>query len=152
MSQCVTKCTVCGESGHSLIHCLNLCALCNGDSRKCGCQEPPTKKKKGHKEESRQASAKCHQQQPQLSIHRPLRLSRAQNNGWSTDHVRSRWQFVWTKFRFAGHFDRSHAWLKWQQWCTNLLRIFLDGSKLSFDFSWENFIAKFTKKTHIYKL
>ena len=23
---------------------------------------------------------------------------------------------------------------------------FLDGSKLSFDFSWENFIAKFTKK------
>lgn len=29
---------------------------------------------------------------------------------------------------------------------------FLDGSKLSFDFSWENYIAMFTKKTHIYEL
>ncbi|KAL9976819.1 hypothetical protein ACROYT_G014154 [Oculina patagonica] len=39
MSQRVTKCTVCGESGHSLIHCLNVCTSCNGDSRKCNCQE-----------------------------------------------------------------------------------------------------------------
>lgn len=34
---------------------------------------------------------------------------RAQNNGWSLDNVRSRWQFVWAKFRFGGHFDRPRT-------------------------------------------
>ena len=54
MSQRVTKCTVCGQAGHTRIHCLVLCGSCSGDSRNCGCEQPPAKKKqktkKGRKE------------------------------------------------------------------------------------------------------
>ena len=42
MSQRVTKCTVCGQAGHTRIHCLVLCGSCSGD---CGCEQPPAKKK-----------------------------------------------------------------------------------------------------------
>ena len=55
MSQRVTKRTVCGQAGHTRrIHCLVLCGSCSGDSRNCGCEQPPAKKKqktkKGRKE------------------------------------------------------------------------------------------------------
>ena len=58
MSSCVTKCTVCGESGHTRIHCLDMCGMCNGDSRKCGCQEPPSKKKKASSKKNPKAAIK----------------------------------------------------------------------------------------------
>ena len=45
MSQRVTKCTVCGQAGHTRIHCLVLCGSCSGNSRNCGCEQPPAKKK-----------------------------------------------------------------------------------------------------------
>ena len=45
MSQRVTKCTVCGQAGHTRIHCLVLCGSCSGDSHNCGCEQPPAKKK-----------------------------------------------------------------------------------------------------------
>ena len=44
MSQRVTKCTVCGQAGHTRIHCLVMCSSCSGGSRNCGCQQPPAKK------------------------------------------------------------------------------------------------------------
>ena len=49
MSQHVTKCTVCGQAGHTRIHCLVMCGSCSGDSRNCGCQQPPAKKQKTKK-------------------------------------------------------------------------------------------------------
>ena len=53
MSQRVMKCTVCGQAGHTRIYCLVLCGSCSGDSRNCGCEQPPVKKnqktKKGRK-------------------------------------------------------------------------------------------------------
>lgn len=46
MFQRVTKCTVCGESGHTRICCLVICGSCNGDNRCCNCQQPQPKKRK----------------------------------------------------------------------------------------------------------
>ena len=60
MSQRVTKCTVCGQTGHTRIHCLVMCGSCSGDSRKCDCQQPPAKKQK--KGKGRRAAE---QEQPQ---------------------------------------------------------------------------------------
>ena len=56
----VTKCTVCGEAGHTRIHCLNICGMCSGDSRNCDCV-PPAKKKKTTK------GAATRKQQPPAS-------------------------------------------------------------------------------------
>ena len=70
MSSRVTKCTVCGESGHTRIHCLDMCGMCNGDSRRCGCQEPPSKKKKASSKKNPKAAKKTadrRQQPPPLS-------------------------------------------------------------------------------------
>ena len=55
MSQRVTKCTVCGQPGHTRLHCLVMCGVCSGDSRKCDC-EPPAKKQKGGKKNSKKTT------------------------------------------------------------------------------------------------
>ena len=49
MSHRLTKCTVCGQSGHTRIHCLVMCGSCSGDSRKCDCEQPPAKEQKTKK-------------------------------------------------------------------------------------------------------
>ena len=59
MSQHVTKCTVCGQAGHTRIHCLVMCGSCSGDSRNCDCEQPPAKKQK-----ERRAAEK---EQPQVA-------------------------------------------------------------------------------------
>ena len=61
MSQRVTKCTVCGQAGHTRIHCLVMCGSCSCDSRKCDCEQPPAKKKQ---KKGRRASEK---EQPQVA-------------------------------------------------------------------------------------
>ena len=45
MSQRVTKCTVCGQAGHTRMHC-----SCSGDSRECDCQQAPAKRQKKERE------------------------------------------------------------------------------------------------------
>ena len=62
MSQRVTNCTVCGQAGHTRIHCLVMCGSCSGDSRKCDCEQPPAKKQKTKK--GRRAAEK---EQPQVA-------------------------------------------------------------------------------------
>ena len=62
MSQRVTKCTVCGQAGHTRIHCLVMCGSCSGGSPKCDCEQPPPKKQKTKK--GRRAAEK-EQPQPQ---------------------------------------------------------------------------------------
>ena len=62
MSQCVTKCTVCGQAGHTRIHCLVMCGSCSGDSRNCDCEQPPAKKQKTKK--GKRAAEK---EQPQVA-------------------------------------------------------------------------------------
>ena len=66
MSQRLTKCTVCGQSGHTRIHCLVMCGSCSGDSRKCDCEQPPAKKQKSKK--GRRATEK---EQPQVAAGSP---------------------------------------------------------------------------------
>ena len=66
MSQRLTKCTVCGQSGHTRIHCLVMCGSCSGDSRKCDCEQPPAKKQKTKK--GRRATEK---EQPQVAAGSP---------------------------------------------------------------------------------
>ena len=62
MSQRVTKCTVCGQAGHTRIHCLVMCGSCSGDSRNCDCEQPPAKKQKTKK--GKRAAEK---EQPQVA-------------------------------------------------------------------------------------
>ena len=59
MSQRLTKCTVCGQAGHTRIHCLVMCRSCSGDSHKCDCEQPPVKKTEDQegKEDSRKGAA-----------------------------------------------------------------------------------------------
>ena len=67
MSQHVTKCTVCGESGHTRIHCLVICGLCNGDNRRCGCQQPQPKKRKTTRRRKERAPPAQPTKEPQQS-------------------------------------------------------------------------------------
>ena len=62
MPQRKTKCTVCGQAGHTRIHCLVMCGSCSGDGRKCDCQQLPAKKQKTKK--GRRAAEK---EQPQVA-------------------------------------------------------------------------------------
>ena len=62
MSQRVTKCTVCGESGHTRLHCLVMCGVCCGDKRECGCEQPAKRQKV-----SRRGGKKVSSNQPQPS-------------------------------------------------------------------------------------
>ena len=66
MSQRLTKCTVCGQSGHTRIHCLVMCGSCSGDSRKYDCEQPPAQKQKTKK--GRRATEK---EQPQVAAGSP---------------------------------------------------------------------------------
>ena len=62
MSQCVTKCTVCGQAGHTRIYSLVMCSSCSGNSHKCDFEQPPAKKQKTKK--GRKVAEK---EQPQLA-------------------------------------------------------------------------------------
>ena len=44
MSQSVTKCIVCGQAGHTRIHCLVMCGSSSGNSHNCNCEQPSAKK------------------------------------------------------------------------------------------------------------
>ena len=44
MSHRVTKCTVCSETGHTRLHCMNVCLSCGCDKRACPCPQPKKRK------------------------------------------------------------------------------------------------------------
>lgn len=57
VSKKITKCTVCGKSGHTRIHYLDMCGVFSWDSRKWDCQQTPAKKQITTKKGKRAANS-----------------------------------------------------------------------------------------------
>ena len=62
MSQSVMKCIVCGQAGHTRIHCLVMCGSSSGNSHNCNCEQPSAKK-----QNTKKGKRAAEKKQPQLA-------------------------------------------------------------------------------------